>query len=711
MVRTLLIDNYDSYTYNLFQLIADVNGTPPVVMRNDAPEWSSVDLDAFDNVVVSPGPGHPGRERDFGHAAEVIAGFDRPLLGVCLGHQGIGLAVGAPVVPAPVARHGYVSRIRHVDDELFAGIAPNFLAVRYHSLCLCEPLPEQLVATAWAGDGVIMAIRRTDRPQWGVQFHPESVATEHGRRLLANFRDLSRPANGAAARSSVRSERTVHRTEVPSPRRFLLRSRRIDGAVDAAAVFADLYGDSPRAFWLDSSLVEPGRSRFSFLGDAGGPYAETLTYRVGDGEVVVERSDGRTTREPGTIFDVLARRTSAVQVDAGELPFTITGGHVGYFGYEVKADCGGDPAHRAETPDAVWIFADRIVAVDHEQGCTYAVALVEPGGSDEADAWLTQTTNTLLDKGFRPTGGDTGPREPVDVEPDLVRDRAHYGAEIEQCLRLLRAGESYEICLTNAVIRPRPPDPLAFYRRMRRDNPAPYGAFLRSDELVVAGSSPELFLRIDANGQVWSRPIKGTAARRDDPLEDVRAAETLRRSDKTRAENLMIVDLLRNDLGRVSEIGSVTVPNFMDVESYATMHQLVSTVRGRLRSDVSALDCVRACFPGGSMTGAPKLRTMEIIDALEGRARGVYSGALGYFGSDGSAELTIVIRTAVIGRDTMRVGAGGAIVLASDPEDEFEEMRLKATAPLGSMPRAPAEVAADGPAARTTGARIVAAWN
>jgi para-aminobenzoate synthetase len=483
---------------------------------------------------------------------------------------------------------------------------------------------------------------------------------------------------------------------VSAPRRFSVRSRRIDGAVDTEAVFGLLYGDSRRAFWLDSSLLEAGRSRFSFLGDDRGPYAETMTYRVGDGEVVVESSGGRVSREPGTIFDVLAARVAAVRIDAHDLPFSTAGGYVGYLGYGVKADCGGDAAHRSETPDAIWIFADRVVAVDHEQGCTYVVALVDPSDPDaaaSADVWLAKTAETLRYKGFEPDRNGFGPRDTVDVEPHLVRDRARYLAEIEQCQRLLRAGESYEICLTDAVVNPRPADALAFYGQMRRDNPAPYGYFLRCEDLIVAGSSPELFLRIDGDRQVMTRPIKGTAPRRDDPVEDRREAERLGRSAKTRAENLMIVDLLRNDLGRVCEIATITVPEFLAVETYATMHQLVSTVQGRLRSDVSAIDCVRACFPGGSMTGAPKLRTMEIIDAIEGEARGVYAGALGYFGPDASAELSIVIRTAVMWGATMRVGAGGAIVLASDPEDEFAEMLLKASAPLGSMPRRPADVA------------------
>jgi aminodeoxychorismate synthase component I len=273
----------------------------------------------------------------------------------------------------------------------------------------------------------------------------------------------------------------------------------------------------------------------------------------------------------------------------------------------------------------------------------------------------------------------------VDLEAHLEQDRATYLAGIDACMAALEAGRTYEVCLTNRVRLPAVEDPLEFYLWQREQNPAPYSAFLRYGELAVASSSPERFLTVDADGWAECRPIKGTASRLDDAAQDELAAKALAEDEKTRAENLMIVDLIRNDLGRVSVPGTVQVPQLMVVESYQTVHQLVTTVRGRLRPDVDALDAVRACFPPGSMTGAPKIATMELLDALEWSARGVYSGALGYLTLDGRADLSVVIRTAVLTPDGTVVGAGGAIVLDSDPVAEYDEMVLKATATIGRV--------------------------
>ncbi|ADI04760.1 putative para-aminonezoic acid synthase [Streptomyces bingchenggensis BCW-1] len=724
-LKTLLIDHHDSYTYNLFQLLTEVNGEEPVVVLHDSPECldpNLLDLSApsgpaglsglsgFDNIVVSPGPGHPADPRDFGATARLIERSPIPVLGVCLGHQGIALGAQARVVPAPEPRHGHLSRIRHGERGLFRGLPQDFTAVRYHSLCVAEPLPLPLQAIAWSEDGVLMALRHRTRPLWGVQFHPESVLTGYGHRILANFRDLTREYAAmttdessspprAAARPVKHRELTdtAPAAATPPPVRqpavaegsvgYRLHSRWLAVPIDTEAAFTRLYADAPRAFWLDSARTRSGEARFSFLGDGRGPLAEFVRYDVGRGACEVERAGKPVTHVPGSVFDYLKKELARRRVAAPTLPFDFTGGYIGYFGYELKADCGSANRHEAKTPDACWLFADRFLAVDHQEGVTYALCLAEdtPDGHREAAEWLDNTITTLTGL---PVGGETAPPPPASgattaaVEPWLVRDRERYLADIEACQRELRAGTSYEICLTDSAWLPAPDDSYAFYRALRRLNPAPYAAFLRFGEADVACASPERFLRVGPDGTAEARPIKGTAPRGRNADEDARARATLATSPKTRAENLMIVDLLRNDLGRVCAPGSVRVPDLMHTETYATVHQLVSTVRGRLREDSDAVDCVRACFPGGSMTGAPKERTLEIIDTLETEARGVYSGALGFLSCNGAADLNIVIRTAVFTDGRMHIGAGGAIVLASDPAEEYQEMLLKTAATM-----------------------------
>ncbi|MFE9609901.1 aminodeoxychorismate synthase component I [Streptomyces sp. NPDC006012] len=699
-MRTLLLDNYDSYTFNLYQLIADINGQEPVVMVNDDPMLSSLRLEDFDNIVVSPGPGRPQNPRDVGLLDDLLRRTTLPVLGVCFGHQMIAHLAGASVVAAPEPKHGHLAKVSHEGDPLFAGIPREFVAVRYHSLCVREPLPEELIATAWADDGVLMALRHRDLPQWGVQFHPESVASQYGREILQNFAELTRRTQHGQRPSATDTVAvTPLSDDTPGAVEELgVISTVVPTAADSEAIFLHLFDNTPYCFWLDSSRVEEGLSRFSFLGDTSGPLSETLTYRTGSGTVEVRDANG-VGFVTGSVFDVLEQRLRERRIPDSDLPFDLTGGYVGYFGYELKAECGATARHTAETPDALWMFADRVVAVDHQEGLTYLVAVHDEKTRGDAQEWVERTSALLM--GLNPAGAEP-PREPAagpppNAEEYLGRGRSQYLADITECRRQLNRGESYEICLTNQLHMPFHDDDTSFYLRLRRANPAPYAALIRLGDVTVFSSSPERFLRVERDRTVTSKPIKGTAPRDADPVRDAELAATLASSAKTQAENLMIVDLLRNDLGRVCEVGSIEVDPYLAVESYETVHQLVSTVRGRLDDGVSAVDCARQCFPGGSMTGAPKLRTMEIIDRLETEARGVYSGALGYFGLSGGTDLNIVIRTAVRVGDRLTIGAGGAIVLDSDPQEEYEEMLLKAAASLRAW-RAPAVPDAGGSA-------------
>jgi para-aminobenzoate synthetase len=680
-VKTLLIDNYDSFTYNLFQLLAEANGEEPIVVRHDEAEWEELSGLEFDSIVISPGPGRPEKEKDFGVCAAAIAETDKPLLGVCLGHQGLGWVSGAQVQHAPEVMHGRLSAVLHEESPLFAGIPREFQAVRYHSLCLSQPMPEELEPIAWTSDGVLMGVAHRSRPLWGVQFHPESISTEYGRRLLANFRDLSMEALGRGRGSGpVRMplEEPARQWRPERRGQLKLHVRRLDRLHDPERAFVHLYGDSDQAFWLDSSKVDE-RSRFSFMGASGGPLGALVTYDVADGQVRVERG-GEAELHDETIFDYLSREMRRLRYLSDDLPFDLNCGFVGYFGYELKGDTGGEMPFEATTPDAAFLFADRLIAFDHLEETTYVLCLTEPDCEEEGERWVRETSVRLA---ALPHVSEPEPGGPVDFR--LSRSHEQYLDDIARIKQCLIDGESYEVCLTNKIWADVTPDPLPLYRTLRRVNPAPFSAFLRFGDVAVVSSSPERFLSIGRDRWVEAKPIKGTSPRGATPAEDARISDELRTDEKTRAENLMITDLLRNDLGVVCEIGTVHVPHLMAVETYETVHQLVSTVRGLLREDREPPDCIRACFPGGSMTGAPKKRTMEIIDELEGEPRGVYSGAIGYLGLSGACDLNIVIRTIVMDGESTTIGVGGAIVMQSDAEAEYQETLLKGRALMKAL--------------------------
>lgn len=290
---------------------------------------------------------------------------------------------------------------------------------------------------------------------------------------------------------------------------------------------------------------------------------------------------------------------------------------------------------------------------------------------------------------------------PAVLEPGV--DRETYLKHFETVQQWLRDGDSYEACYTYQISGTSEADPLETYLRLRATNPAPYAAYVRLGERSLLSSSPERFITVAGNGEVEAKPIKGTAPRHADPVADEAARAALETDRKIRSENLMIADLLRNDLGQVCDTGTVHVPKLMAAESYATVHQLVTTVRGRLRADRGAVDCVEALFPGGSMTGAPKKRTVELLDELEPEERGVYSGSLGFFGFDGAADQSIVIRTIVWEGDRVRIGVGGALIVLSDGEEEFQETRLKARALLRVLGVEELHEATSGTAARYQG--------
>ena len=437
---------------------------------------------------------------------------------------------------------------------------------------------------------------------------------------------------------------------------------------DSALLF-DAIAEEPWAVFLDSGRPFVRQGRYDLL--AAQP-ALTLTTRgdlteVDDGHRVARYSD-----DPFALLRTLLGKP-APRIDG--MPFA--GGALGYFAYDLGRRL--EPFAPARGPSrsvadmAVGIY-DWVLVVDHGRRCTHLVSR----GRDRRTAGLWRELQLRLRK---PPAAVSRPPLEVVAPARSTMSFECYAAAFRRIMHYIREGDCYQVNLAQRFEAQVRGSPWEGYRSLRRLNPAPFAAYLNTPGCQVLSNSPERFLKA-ADGAVETRPIKGTRPRSRHPQEDLWQAEALRHSAKDRAENLMIVDLLRNDLGKVCACGSVRVPGLFEVESFATVHHLVSTVTGRLSAAHDALDLLRACFPGGSITGAPKLRAMQIIEELERQARGVYCGSIGYIGYDGAMDTNIAIRTLVHECGRLSFSAGGGIVADSVLEAEYRETFDKAAATL-----------------------------
>ena len=406
--------------------------------------------------------------------------------------------------------------------------------------------------------------------------------------------------------------------------------------MSALDAFADAARDHDRCFWLDGGGSQPWSGRRSILGRLA-PEDLSLTYDAERREVV-EHPSGRVVGDD--VFTVL----QALQDGDPDTHW------VGYFGYAARPDLSARVM--PGVPDAVWMRT-RTVEVVHEPGRAPTWS-PEPPARHPTPAWYADAFDAVQEE--------------------------------------LRAGNSYEVNLTYRTEQPVALDPVEVYARLRARDPAPYAGILKHGDTWLLSASPERYATIDRHRRIETRPIKGTTPRGSTPQQDEQLRLRLATDPKFRAENLMITDLLRNDLSMVCEPGTVVVPHLMEVESYTGVHQLVTTVQGRLRPAVGTVEALRALFPAGSMTGAPKVRTMQIIDAVEDTPRGVYSGAFGWLSGDGRADLGVVIRSLFrSGGGPWWLGTGGALTVRSDLDEEWAETRWKAARLRAALDQSPGD--------------------
>ena len=458
---------------------------------------------------------------------------------------------------------------------------------------------------------------------------------------------------------------------------------------------------SPYSFFLDSALSSKGLGKFSFIGIE--PF---LIFKSKRDRITLDWITRREEFRENPFF-ALKNLFTRFRIDQKNPEIPFIGGGVGYFSYDLK-DFNERLPDRAiddiNIPDCLMCFYDALLAFDHSRREFFIISSGFPERGKKriyrqrarleslknriraidrssTSVWKSnfyQLSGILSGRDPSPSSNSTGPK----LESNFTKDS--YISAVEKAKEYIKKGDIYQVNLSQRFNVTLNTDPFDLYRILRTINPAPFASFLNFGDIKVVSASPERFLKKEAR-HIQTRPIKGTRPRGMDVYEDKKLKRELVRSVKDRAENLMIIDLERNDLGRICEYGSVRVTEFMACEEYATVFHLVSTVEGKLKPKVDAIDCLINCFPGGSITGAPKIRSMEIIEELEPVKRSIYTGSIGYIGFNGNMDTSIAIRTFIIKGELAYFQVGGGIVYDSDPEKEYQETLDKAKALINAI--------------------------
>jgi para-aminobenzoate synthetase component 1 len=458
-------------------------------------------------------------------------------------------------------------------------------------------------------------------------------------------------------------------------------------APDAAWCF-ESFAPRPFSFWLDSGMDPPKLGRYSFIG------SDPFLVMRSRGDEITLIQDGNSDKRHGNPFDVLGEVLAEYTLKDSRAPVPFVGGAVGYLSYDLGRFIEKLPATATDDlnlPECYLGFYDAVVAYDHQESRTFLVSTGFPEKEESkrqhrAEARLNELKNLVL---FAPPPQDN---EVTSLNKKLIL-KANFSHEgyleaVARAREYICAGDIFQVNLSQRLEADLNTSPYELYRRLRRINPAPFASYFNFDGVSIVGASPERFLKVRGDW-VETRPIKGTKPRGKTPAEDNSLAESLLQSVKDRAENIMIVDLERNDIGRVCRYGTVKVTELAILETYPTVFHLTSTVVGQLREGKNIIGLLKAAFPGGSITGAPKVRAMEIIEELEPTRRSVYTGSLGYIGFNGDTDLDIVIRTIIVKDGKAYFQVGGAIVYDSEPEAEYIETMDKGKALIQALNASP----------------------
>lgn len=446
-------------------------------------------------------------------------------------------------------------------------------------------------------------------------------------------------------------------------------------------VYARLATLSPTRFLFESVTGGETVSRYSFMGAA--PWG---TYRLFQDRLELDK-DGQRRHLEGPPLEILQAELEGIRSDWGPLP--LTGGYVGYLGYDFVRLLEDLPTSATDSPVlplALLARFDSLVIFDHAHQKVLAIANEVEGlvSRQEAESQLEVLTELLTEAGQGSAVEVPLTAGTVPVEPSPSMTGEEFQAAVERAKEYIAAGDIFQVVLARRWRMDLDLEPLALYRALRTVNPSPYMVLMESPDVALVGASPEMLVR-KTGRRLETRPIAGTRPRASDPDEDRALARELLADEKERSEHVMLVDLGRNDLGRVAAAGSIGLPSFMEIERYSHVMHIVTSVEGQIAENLGAFDALRACFPAGTVSGAPKIRAMEIIDELEPESRGPYAGAVGYLSYGGDMDTCITIRTLVIRPGEISVTSGAGIVADSDPRAEEKETESKAAATLAAV--------------------------
>ncbi|EPX71104.1 para-aminobenzoate synthase [Schizosaccharomyces octosporus yFS286] len=692
-LRILLVDCYDSYTFNVHDLIQRVSSECTITTvhwdtaRPDL--WDR--LNCFDAIFIGPGPGNPS---EYAFVFEKIWNSDVPTLGICLGFQSLALYYGCSVDKMPTLPwHGRASSIRTTNDSIYQNL-PLVKGMRYHSLYVDSiPTNALRVLAKSTEDQIIMAIEAVEKPHYGILYHPESIGSSDAVSIVRNFFNVVR-------KSRMKNQSTASRVtgfdalEIqPSP--FIknpgIPTMRISSQeipwVDPLTVVDYLINVNKPICFLDSAK-KPGK--FSIVGFFDGPFSHFIRYKKSISTTyIVNCHNNREEKYEGDFWEIVAKfmdQHKAFPIDS-KLPFH--GGIIGAIGYEcsdyssrsiAEISSFADSAERNEKNyvDAELAFVDRSIVFDLEDKKAY-VQTLHPT-DDRLHIWwkdLLCDLEKFNKRTTKPHGCGSTTKKPTEQD---------YTDRVRVCQEKLLAGDSYEMCLTDTTFASTDPylSDYDLYLQVRSHNPSSFAGFLRFPHLTLLCCSPERFMKYE-NSTCHFSPIKGTLKK--GPQMTYEEARSKLLNPKDTAELNMIIDLIRNDLHQLAKKGSVEVPQLYQVEEHPTVYSLLSHIYGQVDKSVTAWDVLAKCFPPGSMTGAPKLRTVRMLEELEPHGRGIYSGTLGYWDVTGSSEFNVVIRSAFkYDEDNLwRIGAGGAVTVLSTPLGEYEEMLLKVNSILPAL--------------------------